>query len=221
MRIAPLTDHSGLQQVPGTVLLSNENANATVHLDLARNTKGNVILAPQPSGDPNDPLNWPFTKKLGIVLILIFGSCLCASTIGPLLSASLVDMALDLDRPLKDITMTTGYTLLAAACSGFLVSAIGRKLGKRPAFMFCSTMGLIGSIVGATTNTYEGLLAARIIQGFATCAYEALVISVVGDIFFVHERGLWASLMIFSLNCVSNMTPIVCGAISDRLGWPW
>ncbi|KAF2815577.1 serine/threonine kinase 16 [Mytilinidion resinicola] len=219
MKLSPLEDHSALFQVPGTIVLSD--ATETDRLDLKRNPKGDIILSPQPSEDPNDPLNWPTYKKLTVVIILMFGSCVCASTIGPLLSASLFVLSEDLHRPLSDITLTTGYTLLASGCAGPLVSSIARKLGKRPAFIFCSFMGLLGSIIGAVSASYNGLLAARVVQGFATCAYESLVISVVGDIFFVHQRGLYSSFMIFTLNCVSNMSPIVCGPITNNLGWRW
>ena len=219
MKLTPLEDHSALSQVPGTIVLSDQERTNDDHLDLKRNNKGDIILSPQPSEDPNDPLKWPMYEKLVIIAILMLGSCICASTIGPLLSASLFVIAEDLQRPLTDITVTTGYTLLVSGCSGPLVSAIARKFGKRPAFIFSSFMGMLGSIIGSVTHSYNGLVAARVVQGFATCAYESLVISVVGDLFFVHQRGLYVSVIIFTLNCVSNMSPIICGPVTNNLGW--
>lgn len=35
---------------------------------------GKTVLIPQPSDDPNDPLNWSFTKKHVILAPLIFAS---------------------------------------------------------------------------------------------------------------------------------------------------
>lgn len=224
MWFTPLEDKSSLTQVPGTVVLADLNRASNVgtnQLDLKRDKSGTIILSPQPSEDPNDPLNWSLAKKWTILTIIMFGACLCASTIGPLLSASLVVMAQDFQRPLTDITLVTGYLLLAAGCSGPVVFAIACKYGKRPAFLFCSFMGLLGSIIGSATQTYQQLLAARVVQGFATCAYESLIISIVGDLFYVHERGFYASIVIFTLNSISNFSPIVCGPISDNLGWRW
>lgn len=224
MKLTPLEDRSGLGNVPGTIELSDISQTHLFdedHSGLMRNKKGDIILSPQPSEDPNDPLNWSKYKKILALSILLFGSCVCASTIGPLLSASLEVLSVDLHRPLSDIVLTTGYLLLVAGSSGPLVSSIARKFGKRPAFLFCSFMGFLGSIIGAASSTYNGLLAARIVQGFATCAYESLVISVVGDIFFVHERGMYSSFVIFTLNCISNMSPIICGPITTALGWRW
>lgn len=37
--------------------------------DVKRNSRG-IKLEPQPSDDPKDPLNWPMTKKAGILAIL-------------------------------------------------------------------------------------------------------------------------------------------------------
>ena len=38
-----------------------------------RKTKGDIVLIPQPSDDPNDPLNWPLWKKaLAFMPVVIF-----------------------------------------------------------------------------------------------------------------------------------------------------
>lgn len=39
-----------------------------------------IVLSPQPSQDPNDPLNWPHWKKEVIVAILSLGAMLNAGT---------------------------------------------------------------------------------------------------------------------------------------------
>lgn len=50
-----------MEHVPGTVLLDDHSAHAE---DVARGLKhgtgrdAHIVLSPQPSEDPNDPLNW-------------------------------------------------------------------------------------------------------------------------------------------------------------------
>lgn len=102
-----------------------------------------------------------------------------------------------------------------------IINAVARKWGKRPVFVISSFIGVIGSIVGATANNYEGLLAARIIQGFSVCAYESLALAMVGDLFFVHERGLYTAWISFLLGAVSNFSSVICGPIAANLGWKW
>jgi hypothetical protein len=65
--------------VPGTVLLDthSNNPDDELHLQAAglKKASGNnsdVILVPQPSDDPNDPLNWPLWQRDLILLLYAF-----------------------------------------------------------------------------------------------------------------------------------------------------
>lgn len=222
MAFGILEDNSSLEHVPGTVLLAEQEAHSEAVTGLLKHGTGaaaHLVLAPQPSEDPNDPLNWPFMKKFAVIMILTLGSTLCASTVSPLLNASLFVLAGELGRPLSKIAIISGYQLLVAGCSGPFVSGLSRKYGKRPAFLFSSLFGLIGSIVGSVSHDYNTLLAARVIQGLSISAYESLVFSVVGDIFFVHQRGLYVAIIGFILSAGSNVSSVVTGSITNSLGW--
>src|SRR5690242_15663281 len=65
------------------------------------------------------------------------------------------------------------------------------------------------------------LRAGRIVQGFGVAAYESLCLVVIGDLYFVHERGFYAGLVSFILGGVSNLSSVVCGVLTDKLGWRW
>jgi MFS family permease len=218
-----LEDHK-LGNVPGTVILNEVDAhseNLTSGLKHGSGKDSHIVLVPQPSEDPNDPLNWSSTKKLVIVLILGLGTCLNAATIGPLLNAGLFPISLDFGVAIGKITLISGYQLLVAGASGPIVSACSRKWGKRPCFIISSLFALVGTIVGSATNNYNGLLAARIIQGGAISAYESLVISLIGDLYFVHERGTYNSGMQFLLGGISNFSSVITGPITATLGWKY
>ena len=213
-----------LPHVPGTVILNEEEAHSegiTAGLRHGRGKNAHVVLVPQPSEDPNDPLNWSSSKKFIIVAILGFGTCLCAATIGPLLNAGLFTISLSFGVPIGNITLISGYQLLVAGATGPVVSAVAAKYGKRPCFLVSSLMGLIGSVVGSATHSYNGLVAARVIQGFAISAYESLVISVIGDLYFVHQRGAYTAGMQFMLGGISNFSSVITGLVTADLGWKW
>lgn len=77
MAFGILEDHV-LPHVPGTVHLEEKErqesaAHAARHLKHGTGRDKDIVLAPQPSDDPNDPLNWSWTKKVAIVAILMFG----------------------------------------------------------------------------------------------------------------------------------------------------
>ncbi|KAL2839389.1 major facilitator superfamily domain-containing protein [Aspergillus pseudoustus] len=224
MGLGVLETRSGSSGVPGTVALAETDGFHTEEDCSPRLKRGtgkdkHLILAPQPSDDPNDPLNWPYRKKVVVVLIMVLGACLNASTVGPLLSASIVVLAGEFNRPIADITLLTGYNMVVAGASCPLASALATKYGKRPVFFGSSVACLVGTIVGSASQTYHTLLSARIIQGLGFAAYESLAFSVIGDLFFVHQRGAWVNVISFTLSAVSNLSSVIAGPITDHLGW--
>ena len=63
-----------VSHVPGTVLLDQQAAQSehqTGRLKHGTGRNSHIVLAPQPSEDPNDPLNW-WTFKKHLVLFVIF-----------------------------------------------------------------------------------------------------------------------------------------------------
>ena len=125
-----------LAHVPGTILLDGQSANREAYLGNLKHGTGryaHIVLAPQPSEDPNDPLNWPMWRKEMIFLILNFGAMLYGATNvtktsfrvstnscqGPLLNSSLVVIAGDVGHSINDIAIIGGYNLLVAGCCGY------------------------------------------------------------------------------------------------------
>jgi hypothetical protein len=114
-----------LPHVPGTVLLNDEAAHSeqvTGGLKHGTGRNAHIVLAPQPSEDPNDPLNWSSWRKEMCMYVLCFGAMLNAATIGPLLNSSIVVIATDLQRSITDIVVISGYNLLAVGASGYVQS---------------------------------------------------------------------------------------------------
>jgi MFS family permease len=212
-----------MPHVPGTVLLNDEAAHTEVAAGLKHGTGRNahIVLAPQPSEDPNDPLNWPQWRKEFSAMVLLYGAMLNAATNGPLLNSSIVVIATELNESITNIAVLGGYNLLAAGCIGPFVCAFSRKWGKRPVFLWSTIMMIIGTAVGQAAKDYKTLLAGRVIQGFSTSAFESLIVAAVGDIYFVHQRGIRVALITFILNASSSLASIICGQITADLGWPW
>jgi hypothetical protein len=70
--------------VPGTVYLFDENqpegSQDTSLLKHGTGKYAHIVLAPQPSDDPNDPLNWSKFEKHAVLAILGFGAIVCGAT---------------------------------------------------------------------------------------------------------------------------------------------
>ncbi|KAK5167452.1 uncharacterized protein LTR77_007151 [Saxophila tyrrhenica] len=225
MGLGVLEDRSSLPHVPGTVQLNESSTGdgngAARMLKHGTGRDSDVILSPQPSEDPNDPLNWPHWRKELIIGILSLGAMLNAGTNGPLLNASYFPISEQLGTSLTRVVLASGYNLLAAGCIGPFVAAFSRKFGKRPVFLVSTLFAIVGTAVGEASISFQYLLAARIIQGFSTSAFESLIVATVGDIYFVHQRGLRISFINFILNSASSLASIICGVVYAEMGYLW
>lgn len=145
-----------------------------------------IILVPQPSDDPNDPLNWPLWKRDLVTFILsltaIFGTAL-----GPILAANTITLAIWFDVELTNVALLTGYFLLGVGVAGFVFVASSRIWGKRHTFIIGAFVLVLSSIWGgASEKNYTSMLWSRIFQGVGAAPFEALVNAAVGDLYFVH-----------------------------------
>ncbi|KAM6515690.1 hypothetical protein FALCPG4_013906 [Fusarium falciforme] len=210
--------------VPGTVTLDQSAADPSQsheHLKRGSGKESHIVLVPQPADDPNDPLNWSNSKKMAVFAIILLGTAFVCVIPAPMLNAGIVQVATDLNRSFSDIAKLNGYMLLAIGAVSPFASAFARKYGKRPVFVVSSVIGLAGCLVAEFSTNYNMLVAGRLLQGFGASAYESLCTSVVTDIYFVHQRGVYVALVIFFLSSLSNGVSVLAGLITTRLGWPY
>jgi len=147
-----------------------------------------IILVPQPSDDPNDPLNWPLWKR-DLITFILSVTAIFATALGPILAANTITLALYYRRRFADVALLTGYFLLGVGAAAIFVVPSARVLGKRHMFVI-GTIGLVVTSVwgGAAANpkNYNALLVSRVFQGFFAAPFESLVNAAVGDLYFVH-----------------------------------
>lgn len=74
-------DDSHLEHVPGTALLTDVQGINTSPL---RHAKGSsdILLVPQPSNSPNDPLNWPLWKKDFMLFLICIDTAVVGAWVG-------------------------------------------------------------------------------------------------------------------------------------------
>ncbi|TGJ88227.1 hypothetical protein E0Z10_g546 [Xylaria hypoxylon] len=180
-----------------------------------------IILIPQPSDDPNDPLNWPLWQRDTITFILSL-SAIFATALGPILAANTLTLSVWFSRNFTYIALLTGYFLLGVGVAGFFFVPSGRIWGKRHLFI----IGLViltatSAWAGAVGHDYTSLLWARIIQGVGTAPFEGLLNAAVGDLYFVHERGKRMAFTNLAVFGGAFFTPILVGKITHTIKWWW
>ncbi|KAG9662133.1 serine/threonine kinase 16, partial [Aureobasidium melanogenum] len=204
------------EHVPGTVQVTRQSDN---ELSKSRTT----ILVPKPTDDPNDPLTWPIWQRDIILVILCIVSVL-ATTASPLLAADSVELALKFQCTFEDAALLTAYHLAGVAVGSLLFVPLARVWGKRHVFLIGSLLMIASSAWGGSTHmgyNYTSMLWARVIQGVALAPFESLINACVGDLYFVHERGLRMAFANVSLFGGAFLTPVFVGMIAHNIGWWW
>lgn len=147
-----------------------------------------IILVPQPSDDPNDPLNWPLWKRDLITFILSM-TAIFATALGPILAANTFKLTGQYGVGFTRVAQLTGHYLAGVGVAAFIFVPSGRIWGKRHLFIVGTVLLVATSAWGGASNRkqdYTSMVWARVFQGVATAPFESLVNAAVGDLYCVH-----------------------------------
>lgn len=70
---------ANVEHVPGTSQLEDVTPANTVHLKKASGKHSSIVLIPQPSSDPNDPLNWPLWQRDLLIVLYCYLTLCCVA----------------------------------------------------------------------------------------------------------------------------------------------
>ena len=95
-------------------------------------------------------------------------------------------LAVEFGLPIEKIENLSSYPLLASGVTCGIASILARIVGKRPIYVASTSILLITCVWSALIEkNYDSFFAARIISGIGLGSYEALVLSSIGDMYFV------------------------------------
>ena len=167
--------------------------------------------------------NWPWWKRDLILAALSFVAVV-ATTASPLLAADSVQLAIFFRKTFQDAANLTAFHLVGVGIGAVIFVPSARIWGKRHVFLFGALLMIASSVWGGSTHAnknYKSLLWARIFQGVALAPFESLTNAVVGDLYFVHERGPRMACVNTAIFGGAFLTPVFVGMIAARIGWQW
>ncbi len=207
--------------VPGTTYLVDVN-NISNLGDINVKKRSDIILFPQPSNDPNDPLNWSKARKeFHFALVWLWGFILAAAV-------NWIPPVYDVVKEYYRVSYNT-LNIASALCFLFLglgcliLQPIALKIGRRPVYMMGSISDIIGCIVCGIGKTVGSLHANNCLAGFGAAPVDSLIQISITDIFFLHEHGRRLSIYTFSLYAGSYLSPVAAGYVYKGQGnnWKW
>lgn len=161
-----LEEELHVEILPGTEIMAQL---ADVHFV----ENGKVVLVPQPSNNPDDPLNWNRLWKTLMMTSMILTSF--TQALGPLSVAPQVPHYIEeFHRDLADILQFTGICILVLGFSNFIWVPIATLYGRRPALLLSGLISLGGCVWRATATSYESFIGACVLHGIGAGTVETV-----------------------------------------------
>lgn len=197
--------------VPGTSALVDEDH----QLALAEN--GSVVYVPQPSTDADDPLNWSKQwKAVHLVICLLYVLVNAAGLNWT--STVYTEFVVQFDCSYNKLNIASGMQYLFLAIGCWLSEVSSSLFGKRVTYIALSILIVIASVIFAARESYGGLMAYSVINGLGIAPMDTLVEATIGDVFFLHQHGLYMALYALFLSIGSSFGSILAGYLNP---WRW
>ncbi len=157
---------------------------------------------------------WPalWALCLGFFMILV------DSTIVTVATPAIVE---DLQADVNDVVWVTSAYLLAYAVPVLITGRLGDRVGPKNVYLAGLTVFTLASLWCGITDSIEGLIVARVVQGLGASMMTPQTMAVITRIFPAHERGKAMSLWGATAGVATLVGPILGGVLVDSLGWEW
>ncbi|KAH8671978.1 major facilitator superfamily domain-containing protein [Tricladium varicosporioides] len=205
-----------VELLPGTRLL----VDIQHKIHAAHDADKEIVLIPQPTSDPDDPLNWgPIRKYVAFGIMCFYCMMLGAATISPGITYGALIM--EFGATVNYLNTGAALSLLFLGAGNLLLNPLALKFGRRPVYLFSAVLACVSQIVAAEAKNKATAVGARILLGFAASPFEQLPAISVDDQFFIHHRGFGISLYVISLTFGSFLGPLSAGFVIESMGWRW
>ncbi|KAE8382649.1 major facilitator superfamily domain-containing protein [Aspergillus bertholletiae] len=207
---------------PGTVFLSIHAQESAGRPHLKHN--GELILSPQPSEDPADPLNWPSWRKFAVLLIMSLYAAIGNFTSGSIASVFplyATPMAFNPPVSIGKLGHLIAVNVLMMGAANILWVPLANTFGRRPITLFNILLLMLCSVWAARATSFGSLLAARFFMGVGVAPADTIAPNVVGEIYFAHQRGKAMGFYTVFICIGPVVGGIAGGYIGGKLGLAW
>ena len=212
--MSPIPDEDS---VPGTVHLVDVAGPSSALHDASH---GDIVLVPRPSSDPNDPLNWPYRRKLlavSMAYLYVLGTGIATS----LQYSVLADITADTGISTANLVQGTGVMFLFFGWACLLWQPVALTYGRRGVYLITMLLTVPLMAWTAYSSSPGEWFAHRVLIGVIVSPIESLCEVTVFDLFFAHNRGTYMGLYVFILFGSNFLAPLVAGWFNDAYGWRW
>lgn len=208
------------EELPGTRRLFDEAGHALAgDADLQKH--GDIVLIPQPTDSPNDPLNWSLLRKTWSSALVCFVTALTAATSNDAGSAQ-YNQNLDLGIPYSIFNTGAGVLFLGIGYWTLLGSPAVYLYGRRIMYLIGMLWGVIGGIWFGRVQKTEDAIWNQLFVGASESVAEATVQLSLMDLWFQHQIGAVLGVYVLATSCGTYLGTLIASYIADSsIGWRW
>ncbi|KKY21679.1 putative mfs transporter [Phaeomoniella chlamydospora] len=178
-----------------------EKLGLSANTSLKKSKDGRVVLIPQPTNDPQDPLNWPEWKKNLILFVIAVVACTAdysAATGG----SALIPQGEEWHISPNTVNHATAGNTFMLGVGGLTVVWLSAWLGRLPVMFWAQVLATATAAWAAAASSFESYMAARILNGLFCVSAAGGGLMWIKDIWFYHEHprkiNIWSCAIILS-----------------------
>ncbi|OEJ83206.1 Protein HOL1 [Hanseniaspora opuntiae] len=215
------TDIYHKDYVPGTINILLEKIDEETGPGTGLKTsKNGMILMPQPSDSPNDPLNWSYLRKTWHFFLMAYITAFTAATSNMAGAAS--DYFLDnFNISYNQQNTGAGVLFLGIGWGTLFLAPFANLYGRKISYLICITLGLFGALWFGVTNDASDAIWSQLFVGISESCAEAQVQLSLSDIFFQHQLGSVLTVYIMATSIGTFLGPLIAGYIADLTWFRW
>ncbi|EHK24099.1 uncharacterized protein TRIVIDRAFT_45410 [Trichoderma virens Gv29-8] len=203
--------------IPGTVQLVDVQGIFNVkHGQQSRD----IVLVPQPTNDPGDPLRWTSQRKTKNIICAMVWCFFVAGMISGL-SPAYILIEKDTGISIADLSTGNGILFLFLGWGTMITQCLALSNGRRLTLLVSIVLTTAVTLWTAYVQTRGEFFANRILLGIVASPQETLIEVIIGDLFFTHDRGFFMGAYSWTLWCGAFLTPVASGYVAQDLGWRW
>ncbi|KAK5215629.1 hypothetical protein LTR96_011212 [Exophiala xenobiotica] len=182
---------------------------------------GTTDLDPLPSGDPNDPYNWPSWKKNANLCVVAFqGLTTVLNAAGIIPAIPLLIESLNIS--VQKVTYLIGVQILFLGIAPLFWKPLANRFGRRPIWLAASLGGGLLNIGCVYSKSYGMMITFRILVACFLSPALGLGGAVVTETFFRHQRGNKLGIWTLAFTVGPSLGPFFAGFIVYHTNsWQW
>ncbi|AET39871.1 Hol1p Ecym_5082 [Eremothecium cymbalariae DBVPG len=212
------------EYIPGTfniyssTELESDDYNQSFN-DIKRDRSG-VVLIPQPSDSPNDPLNWSKCRKILHFALMSFITAFTAATSNG--TGAAADSLHDYYNITYDsLNAGAGVLFFGIGWATLIFAPLPSLYGRRLTYFICIFLGLCGALWFARTSKTRDVIWSQLFVGISESCAEAHVQLSLTDIFFQHQLGSVLTVYIMSISVGTFLGPLIGRYIATLANFRW